>query len=193
MTPPVMELANDSVQRSLRRLAKRLERAGVPYAVTGAMAVTYHGARPLTDDVEVLLTREGLERFRKELLPKFYHPVAGRRRRFVEKKSGLFVDCFVTGHFPGRRGPGPIPFPDPARVSQEIDKVRVITLPQLVQLKLTARRYYDLGDVVSLIRAHNLDESFLPQLHPAVHRDFVGCLEEKRRDDEFEAREGEPP
>ena len=139
--------------------------------------------------VEVLLTREGLEHFRNELVPKFYQPVEGHPRRFEERTSGLFVDCFVKGHFPGRRGPGPIPFPDPAQVSQEIDKVHVITLPQLIQLKLAARRYYDLGDVVFLIRVHNLDESLLPQLHPSVHRDFVGCLEEKRRDDEFEARE----
>jgi len=37
-----------------------------------------------------------------------------------------------------------------------------------------------------LIRVHNLDESFLAQLHPAVHGDFVECLEEKRREDEYE-------
>src|SRR5690242_423436 len=66
---------NDPVHQSLRRLAKRLERAGIPYAVMGAMAVNLHGARRTTDDVDVLLTPEGLQRFRNELLPKFYKPV----------------------------------------------------------------------------------------------------------------------
>ena len=56
--------------------------------------------------------------------------------------------------------------------------------------KLAARRYSDFGDVVFLIRVHNLDESFLEKLHPSVHKDFVECLEEKRREDEYEAREG---
>jgi hypothetical protein len=36
----------------------------------------------------------------------------------------------------------------------------------------------------------DLDESFLPQLHPSVHQDFIECLEQKRREDEYNAREG---
>jgi hypothetical protein len=181
---------NDPVHQALRRLAKRLERAGIPYAVMGAMAVNLHGARRTTDDVDVLLTPEGLERFRSEVAPKFYKPVEGRPRRFEERKTGVRLDCLVTGHFPGRGKPGPFAFPDPSEVGQEIERIRVVNLPQLIQLKLAARRYYDFGDVVFLIRVHNLDESFLPQLHPSVHRDFIECLEEKRREDEYEAREG---
>ena len=63
-------------------------------------------------------------------------------------------------------------------------------MPALIQLKLAAQRYADFADVVFLIRTHNLDESFLPQIHPSVHRDFIECLEEKRREDEYNAREG---
>jgi len=40
-----------------------------------------------------------------------------------------------------------------------------------------------------MIRVHQLDEAFLKQIHPAVHRDFIECLEEKRREEEYEARE----
>jgi hypothetical protein len=178
----------DPVHQSLRRLARRLERAGIPYAVMGAMAVNLHGARRTTDDVDVLLTQQGLARFRQEVLPKFYKPVEGRSRRFVERKSGVQVDCLVTGMYPGSGKPGPFAFPDPSIASEEIEKVRVVTLPQLIQLKLAARRYYDFGDVVFLIRVHDLDESFLPQLHPAVHQDFIECLAEKRREDEYEAQ-----
>ena len=72
---------------------------------------------------------------------------------------------------------------------QRIKNAKVVTLPQLIQLKLAARRHQDFGDVVFLIRVHNLDESFLDHLHPSVHGDFIECLEEKRRDDEYEARE----
>jgi hypothetical protein len=181
---------NDPVHQTLRRLAKRPERADIPYAVMGAMAVNLHGARRTTDDVDVLLTREGLERFRNELLPRFYRPVPGRSRRFVERNSGVTVDCLVQGGVPGLGRPGPIRFPDPSEVREEIENVKVINLPQLVQLKLAAGCYYDFGDVAYLIRVHGLDESFLKKLHPAVHRDFIECLEEKRREDEYEAREG---
>lgn len=180
----------DPVHQTLRRLAKRLTKAGIPYAVMGAMAVNLHGARRTTDDVDVLLTPEGLNRFRQEFVGKDYDPIEGRPRRFVEKQSKVTVDCLVTGRYPGTGAPGPIAFPNPEDVGQEIEKVRVVNLPQLIQLKLAARRHYDFGDVVFLIRVHNLDESFLEQLHPSVRQDFIECLEEKRREDDYIAREG---
>jgi len=57
-------------------------------------------------------------------------------------------------------------------------------------LKLAARRFQDFGDVVALIRVHQLDEAFAKRLHPSVRRDFIECLDEKRREEEYEAREG---
>jgi hypothetical protein len=178
--------------QAMRRLARRLQKAGIPYAIMGAMAVNAHGAERTTKDVDVLLTQEGFDRFRQEFVGKDYDPIEGRPRRFVERQSKVTVDFLVTGRYPGTGQPGPFAFPNPEEVSQEIENVRVINLPQLIQLKLAARRHYDFGDVVFLIRVHNLDESFMNQLHPSVHRDFIECLEEKRREDEYEARESEP-
>jgi hypothetical protein len=176
--------------QAMRRLARRLKKADIPYAIMGAMAVNAHGAERTTKDVDILLTPEGLERFRQEFVGDLYEQVAGRPRRFIERQSGVTVDCLLTGRYPGSGKPGPLAFPDPAEASQEIERIQVITLPQLIQLKLAARRYYDFGDVVFLIRTHNLDESFKQHLHPSVHKDFLECLEEKRREDEYIAREG---
>jgi len=176
--------------QTMRRLVRRLEKAGISYAVMGAMAVNAHGAERTTKDVDVLLTQEGLDRFRREFVGKTYDQVEGRQRRFRERQSGVTVDILVTGHYPGRGPKGPFPFPHPDEASEEIEKTRVVTLPQLIQLKLAARRYYDFGDVVFLIRVHNLDEAFLEKLHPSVHQDYIECLEEMRRDKEYEEREG---
>ncbi|HYT89313.1 MAG TPA: hypothetical protein VEL76_11460, partial [Gemmataceae bacterium] len=63
-------------------------------------------------------------------------------------------------------------------------------LVTLIQLKLAAGRYQDFADVVNLIRAHELDESFQEKLHSSVRRDYIECLEEKRREDEYEAING---
>jgi hypothetical protein len=175
--------------QTLRRLVQRLEKADISYAVMGAMAVNAHGADRTTKDVDVLVTQEGLDRFRQRYVGKSYDPVVGRPRRFVEKRSQISVDFLVTGRFPGSGKPGPIAFPDPEAVGQKIKNANVVTLPQLIQLKLAARRHQDFGDVVLLIRVHNLDESFVDHLHPSVRGDFIECLEEKRREDEYEARE----
>ena len=175
--------------QTLRRLIQRLDKADIPYAVMGAMAVNAHGADRTTKDVDVLVTQEGLDRFRQRYVGKSYDPVAGRPRRFVEKRSQISVDFLITGRFPGSGKPGPIAFPHPEEAGQKIKNANVVTLPQLIQLKLAARRHQDFGDVVLLIRVRNLDEFFLDRLHPSVRGDFIECLEEKRREDEYEARE----
>ena len=178
-----------AVHQTMHRLTKRLEQAGVAYAVMGGMAVNAHGAARTTADLDVLLTPEGLAWFRKELAGTEYDPVKGRSRRFTDRENKVGVDLLVTGHLPGRGGSAPFPFPDPSAASEEINGTRVVTLPQLVQLKLAAGRYSDFGDVVFLIRVHQLDESFMDKIHPAVHGDFIECLEEQRREDEYEARD----
>ena len=64
----------------------------------------------------------------------------------------------------------------------------MVDLPTLVQLKLAAGRYQDFADVVNLIRANNLDETYARKLAPSVAKDFIECVEEMRREDQYEAR-----
>jgi hypothetical protein len=177
----------DEVHRSMRRLAKRLERAGIPYALMGGMAVNAHRYRRTTGDVDVLLTADGFADFKKRFVPKNYKALPQRSRRFMDRVNEITIDILVTGHFPGSGKPGPIAFPDPREVSETIEKYRFIDLVTLVQLKLAARRYRDFGDVVELIRFNELDESFANRLHPSLRGDYIECLEEKRREDEYEA------
>ncbi len=179
----------DPVHQTMRRAARRLERAGIDYAILGGMALNAHRYERTTKDVDFLLTQQGLEAFAERFVGRVYERVPGRSRRFVDKANGVTIDILVAGRFPGSGKPGPIAFPDPAKVSETIDKHSVVNLATLVELKLAARRWRDFGDVVELIRIHELDESFLRKLHPAVQRDFIECLEEKRREDDYEARE----
>jgi hypothetical protein len=176
----------DPVHQTMSRVVAKLEEGSIPYAIVGGMAVNAHRHERTTKDVDFLVTADGLKAFRDRYLHKVFAPVPGRPRRFTDPANNVCFDLLVTGLFPGSGKPGPIAFPDPADVAEVIDNRRVVNLPTLVQLKLAARRYQDFADVVNLIRVHNLDEGFLAQLHPAVHSDFVECLEEKRREDEYE-------
>jgi len=175
--------------KAMRRLVKKLEKAKIPYAVVGGMAVNAHGHDRTTKDVDVLLSVEGFAEFRRRFVPKDYDAVPRRPRRFLDRTNHVTIDFLVTGLFPGKGDPGPVAYPDPAEVSETIENCRVVELVTLIQLKLAASRYQDFADVVNLIRVHDLDESFRQKLHPSLHRDFIECLEEKRREDEYEARE----
>lgn len=174
--------------KTLRRLAQKLERANITYAVVGGMAVGAHKYKRTTNDVDILLTREGYKQFCKLFVPKAYDRVPNRPHRFLDRRQQRTIDILITGDFPGSGRPGPVSYPDPSQVNQEIADTWVVNLPTLIQLKLAARRHQDFADVVNLIQFNNLDESFLPHLHPSLHQDFIECLEEKRREDEYEAR-----
>jgi len=186
----MFQQGRDPVPVVMRRLVRRLQRAAIPHAVMGGMAVYAHGHQRMTNDVDVLLTREGLAQFRSLFVPKYYEQVPGRSRRFVDKKDRVTVDILVTGHYPGLGEPGPIRFPDPEQVRQRIERIDYVDLVTLVQLKLAARRHQDFADVVNLISAHNLDEAFAKRLHPSVRSDYIECLEEKRREEKYIARNG---
>lgn len=183
----------DPVHQTMRRLVRRLEKAGISYAIVGGMAVNAHRYRRTTGDVDFLLRAPAFMEFHGKFVGKNYDSVPGRPLRFRDRVSGVTVDILVTGLFPGSGKPGPIAYPDPEKVCETIDKFQVVNLKTLVELKLAARRYRDFGDVVELIRFNDLDESFAGRLHRSVRGDYIECLEEKRREDLYEARKKWPP
>lgn len=184
---------NDPVHRTMRRVAGKLEEAGIPYAIIGGMAVNAHRYVRTTGDVDFLLTAEGYRAFVELFVSRDFQKMPDRPRRFLDPETDATFDVLITGRFPGSGRPGPIAFPNPADSAERLDGRWVIGLAKLIELKLAARRHRDFGDVVELIRIHNLDESYLSQIHPSLAPDFIECLEEKRREDEYEARENDEP
>src|SRR5690348_16232374 len=96
----------DKVHQSMYRLVKRLEKAKIPYAIMGGMAVNAHRHERTPNDVDVLLTEEGLEVFRELFVPKKYATVPKRPRRFVDRINQVILDVLVTGKYPGNGTPG---------------------------------------------------------------------------------------
>ncbi len=178
----------DRVHQAMRRIADLFDAVGIRYAIAGGMAVNAHRHVRTTKDVDFLVGADSLAALRKLASAGEFDPVPGRPRRYIDRPTGVTFGILVAGSFPGSGDAGPVAFPDPAVASELIDNLRVIDLRTLVQLKLAARRFQDFADVVSLIRANHLDETFLDKLHPSLRPDFTECLEEMRREDEYEAR-----
>jgi len=180
-----------AVHQTMRRVASSLEDAGIAYCIVGGMAVNAHKYRRTTGDVDFLLTADGFREFTSRLAVPGFERVESHARKFRDPATGVTFDILVTGLFPGSGRPGPISFPDPSTVAERFDDLNVVDLPTLVELKLAARRFKDFGDVVDLIRQNSLDESFQDRLHETVRSDFIECLEEMRREDDYERRQDE--
>src|SRR4051794_9744227 len=58
---------NSGVFKSLRKVARRLDDLGIPYAVSGGMALFAHGFLRFTEDVDILVTRDGLKLIHEKL------------------------------------------------------------------------------------------------------------------------------
>ena len=57
-----MHFEKDSaVHKTLHKITKKLGELGIPYAVVGGMAMFFHGYRRFTEDVDILVTKEGLK------------------------------------------------------------------------------------------------------------------------------------
>jgi hypothetical protein len=164
---------------TLRRLAARLTDEGIAYGLLGGMALGEHGYVRMTEDVDVLLTPAGLDRFGARLLGRGYiatHP--GATRAFRDAESGVRIEVLLTGEYPGDGKPKAVAFPDPSTATIDVDGLRVLALPHLVQLKLASgmsapHRLRDLADVQEIIKARGLDAGFAAQLDPSVRATYL--------------------
>jgi hypothetical protein len=174
---------DDPVHQTLRKIAGKLDELGIAYAVAGGMALSAHRFVRATVDVDILVTAEGLAALHRELEGLGYVPPFAGSKHLRDTATGVRIEFLVTGQFPGDGKPKPVAFPDPAQAGVEIDGIRYLGLPSLVELKLASgmtggvTRLKDLADVISLIEALHLSLDFAQQLNPYVRPKY----EELRR------------
>ncbi len=171
-------MKDDPVHRSLRDITRRLTEAGVGHAVVGGMALVAHGYDRTTVDVDILVTPDGLDTAHKSLSGLGYVPPFAGSKNLRDTKTGVRIEFVVTGRYPGDGKPKPVSFPDPAKVATEIDGIRYVALPTLVELKLASDmtnpgRLKDLADVQELIRVLRLPADFVDGLNPFVRDKFT--------------------
>jgi hypothetical protein len=170
-------MGDADVQHALRKLARILDEAAIPYAIAGAMALNEYGYRRVTTDVAVLLTREGLDTLKKRVLGLGYVEKFPGSKGLRDTEHNVNVDVLLTGDYPGDGKPKPVRFPDPAAVAERGREVSLLPLPILVELKLASglsapHRLKDLADVLELVRAAKLPASLEEQLDPSVRAKF---------------------
>jgi hypothetical protein len=66
---------NDGADDALRRFVEALEKAGVPYMLTGSFASSYHGQGRATQDIDFVITptREQLRDLVSQFVPPDYY------------------------------------------------------------------------------------------------------------------------
>jgi hypothetical protein len=164
---------------ALKRIAHDLDSHGIDYSVIDAVALNQHGYRRFTEDIDLLLTKGGLEKFREQLVGLGYLPAfQGAQKKFRTTEENVPVEIITVGEFPGDGLPKPVSFPDPGEHSVMIEGIKTISLEKLIELKLTSGmtagdRLKDLADVQELIKLKDLNESFAEHLNEFVREKYL--------------------
>jgi len=165
------------VQRALERLARLLDEKGIAYAVIGAMALNEWGYRRVTVDVDILLSAEGLRVLKAVALGRGYTEKFPGSRGLRDTEAGVNVDVVLAGEYPGDGRPKPVVFPDPAQAAVRGQRVALLPLPKLIELKLASgisapHRLKDLADVLELIRQLSLPREMAGSLDASVRAKY---------------------
>ena len=166
-----------AVQQAMRRIAKRLDEIGVPYAIVGGMALFQHGFRRFTEDVDILVTKNSIPIIHEKLEGRGYLAPFSGSKNLRDTELGVKIEFLITGGFPGDGKPKPVSFPDPADVAIEMEGRKYIPLTTLIELKLASgmtntHRLKDLADVQEVIKTLRLPIEFGDQLNPYVRQKF---------------------
>ncbi len=167
------------LNHTIQRLRRDLESAGIDYSVIGALALNQHGYRRFTEDIDLLMTKEGLQKFQDILVGLGYRPAfEGAIKKFRTIRENVPVEIVTTGEYPGDGLPKPVRFHDPKDHFVVIEGIKTVTLEKLIELKLASGmsapdRLRDLADVQEMIRLKKLGAEFADKLNPYVREKFL--------------------
>jgi hypothetical protein len=186
-------MGRGTLNNTLAKLASDLKSRDIDYVVIGAVALLAHGYPRFTEDIDLVMTSAGLDRFHDELIGLGYAPAfPGARKRLLSTSDKVSIEVMTTGEYPGDGQPKPVAMPDPAAAAIEIDGVQFVTLEKLIELKLASGmtapdRLKDLADVQELVKIRGLSNDFAERLDPYVREKFLelaGAVINRRETDE---------
>lgn len=170
-------MGKSPLQLAAEALADRLDALDADYAVSGALAVNYHGVMRATEDVDVLITAEALARFKERWIGRGYVPLFAGSKAIRDVEHNVKIDFLIAGEYPGDGRRKPVSFPDPSHAALRGRRFRVIELARLIELKLASamtapHRFRDSDDVLRLIRKNALPREYAQNLDPYVQTRF---------------------
>jgi len=180
-------MGEGTINKTLERLANDLEQRGIDYIVIGAIALLAHGYPRFTEDIDLVMTSEGLQKFHEELIGLGYSPAfSGAKKRLRSTADNVSIEVMTTGEYPGDGKPKPVSMPRPEDAAIEINGIKFVTLEKLIELKLAsgisaADRLKDLADVQELIKIRQLDADFALRLDPYVRAKYLELEEAVRK------------
>ena len=184
-------------QLAAKKIARALADLGIPYVVVGGLAVAANGLERTTEDVDLILTKDGLAKFKDRWLGIGWVERFKGSKGLKDAEFALKVDILTPDEKPGDGKTCPFNFPDPSTVGKPFDGIwggmRMLDLRTLIELKCASwktadYRGRDMDDVIRLIKLNSLPRDFGKQLHQYVQDTFDDLWRRAQNKDPYEDR-----
>jgi hypothetical protein len=169
-------LGNESLWDVVRECHEVLQRAGIPHAIIGGVAVCMHGYQRNTVDLDLLVGSAQPADVRAAF------EAAGfkwsEKSAEFRSPSGIAVQLLRTDDRAGQGSEVRLPDPSDESAVTQIEGLPVVSLAKLIESKIACgegslrRTHKDFADVVELIVKHDLNRSFARHLHKSVRPTF---------------------
>ena len=179
------------IAAALESLRRRLSSEGIPFAVIGALALRHYGYVRHTEDIDILLTPDGLEKLHGTLVGRGLVPRGtGLRKSLREVEHEVNIDIVTSGEHAGS-SESPVLYPPPdSNAFIDVAGLRLPTLDAVVEFKIASgvwgHRMQDLADVQRLIRINGLSEPFAERLSLPLRQTFLNLLHESRLEQDLQ-------
>ena len=149
------------------------------------MALAAHKYPRFTQNIDVVVSAEGLGKFHGEVLgiggwglSGYLRKTPASERNFRSVPLSVSINVTLTGEYPGDGKPTPVSMPNPQTEFVDIDGIRFVSLGKLIELKLASGmtagdRLKDLADVQELIKTRSQTAEFASTLDPYVREKFL--------------------
>ena len=166
-------MGTSDVHVALDRVVNKLLELQIPYVICGGMAINAHGHQRATTDVDLILTAEGLQKFKANALGLGWVEKFPGSRGMRDAERKVPIDVLLSGGIPGDGTPHGVVFPEPDESTVELQGKLYLSLAKLIEMKLASglsapERLQDHADVIALIKANQVGEHFAEAMHPYV-------------------------
>lgn len=169
-------LGNESLWNVAVRCHALFSAAGISYSICGGVAVCLHGYQRNTVDLDLVIRPEDTAAVRAVLSDAGL--VWDESHAEFHTPAGIAVQCVIAGQKAGQGSVVTIPDPAGELNVEEREGLMVVRLSRLIEMKIACgmsnlrRTHKDFADVVELIAARNLDESFARYVHTSLRAAF---------------------
>jgi len=158
----IMEMINNKLKLEIPKICKVFEQFDIDYCLIGGASLPTYNLNRATEDVDFLVFVNDKQKL-ESLIGVYFKPqFPNSKRNLIWNDGKILVEFLYSGEVSGATGG--LEFKKPSDLSEKTDGMKIITLPNLIQYKLSSgmygRRTKDLSDVEELIKLNNLSNNY---------------------------------